>query len=244
MQPLSGKRGLVTGAGTRVGAEIARALGLAGMAVAVHHHASALGAEATCRDITEAGGQAFTVQADLYDESAARALVAQVLARLGGLDLLVASAGNFDAVSWSDATREHWDRALQLNLLAPFALAQEAASALKASSGSIVLITCGTRIAPIDGYLPYQVSKAAAHQMMRLLARALAPEVRVNAVAPGTVLPPTDMDDATQRDLVGRIPLRRVGGAASVADAVLYLAAASFVTGTEVVVDGGRGLGA
>jgi pteridine reductase len=242
MIDLAGKRALVTGAGTRVGAEIARALGACGMRVAVHHHGSAQGAGETCRDIEAAGGSALTFAADLYDESQARGLVDQVLGRFGGLDLLVSSAGNFDDASLATASSTHWDRALGLNVRAPFSLVQQAAPALQRSHGSVVLVTCATRLSPLPGYLPYQVSKAALHQLMRVLALELAPTVRVNSVAPGTVLPPAGMHAAARAELVRQIPLGTTGGASSVAQAVVYLAQASFVTGTEIVVDGGRSL--
>lgn len=243
MNELSGKVALVTGAGTRVGAEIARALGAERMRVAVHHHGSVAGAGATCAAIEAAGGEAWAVQADLYDEAAARELVDRTLTHFGQLDLLVPSAANFDRVPLADIERSHFARAFELNLLAPFTLVQRVLPALRASQGSIVLITDISRAVPLRDYLPYEASKAALHQMMRVLALDLAPHVRVNAVAPGTVLPPPDLSESQVAELVAQIPLRRTGGASSVAEAVVYLAKATFVTGTELAVDGGRGLG-
>ncbi len=237
---LRGKRALVTGAGTRVGAAIARALGAEGMRVAVHYHGSHVGAERTCDAIVSSGGEAVPFSANLCDEAAARGLMREVIARFGGLDLLVPSAANFDAAPFQSITHATWERALSLNLLSPFALAQEAAAALTESRGAIVLITDAARLTPYRGRLPYQVSKAALHQMMRLLALELAPHVRVNAVAPGTVLPPEELSEQVTAELMARIPLHRFGSAQSVVDAVLHLARSSFITGTELVVDGGR----
>lgn len=244
MIDLVGKRALVTGAGQRVGRAIAMALGEAGMHVAVHYRGSERGAAGTADAIRAAGGRADTFQADLSDRKQARRLVDECTARLGGLDLLVPSAASFERVRWDDVDDDAWDRTLELNLAAPFALAHQATPALRASGGSIVFITCSGTTAPFKNHTPYVVSKGALRQLMRVLSLELAPEVRVNAVAPGTVLPPEDMDPATVARIVARAPLQRVGAAADIADAVLYLARADFVTGHELVVDGGRSVAA
>jgi pteridine reductase len=243
MIDLRGKRALVTGAGTRVGAAIAEALGAQGMQVAVHHHGSATGAELTCTEVALRGGQAFALHADLRDEAATRQLVRDACLRMGGLDLLVPSAASFDPTEFSTATRQEWERTLALNLLAPFVLAQESAAALRVARGSIVFITCTSRVLPFAGYVAYEASKAALHQVMRVLALELAPDVRVNSVAPGTVLPPVGMPATELGRLLEQIPLARIGGADAVAQAVVALARSAFVTGSEVIVDGGRSLG-
>lgn len=240
MNELRGKRALVTGAGTRVGAAIATALGARGMRVAVHHHRSRTGAEAVCAAIVEAGGSAEAFRADLADRGAARALVDAVVARFGGLDLLVASAAGFERVELDDVDDAAWDRALMLNLASPFAVVHRAREALRASRGSVVFVTCTSATVPYRHYLPYVVSKGALQKLMRVLALELAPEVRVNAVAPGTVLPPEGMDEALLARLAARAPLGRIGEAQDIADAVVYLASAPFVTGQELIVDGGR----
>ncbi len=241
-EELHGKRALVTVAGTPVGAAIARTLVPAKMHVVVHYHGSAAGAEESCRIIEAAGGRAHTLRADLVDERQLQSLVDQSLERLGGLDLLVPSAASFEPVAWDFADSASFERSFALNTLAPFSLARRCVPALRESSGSIVFITCISRLAPHRGYLPYQASKAALHQIMRVLALELAPDVRVNAVAPGTVLPPPEMSAEEASALAQALPLRRVGTADAVARAVLYLAKASFVTGTELIVDGGRTL--
>ena len=240
MLDLAGKRALVTGAGQRVGRAIAVALGGAGMHVAVHYHRSQAGAEETADAVRAAGGGADTFAADLYDRAAARRLVDEVVARLGGLDLLVLSAANFERVAWDDVDDAAWDRALSLNLSAPFALAHQATPALRDSRGSIVFITCSSATTPFKNHVPYVVSKGALRQLMRVLCLELAPDVRVNAVAPGTVLPPPDMTAEQVARIARRAPLGRAGEPTDIADAVLYLAGASFVTGHELVVDGGR----
>lgn len=240
MIDLRGKRALVTGAGTRLGAAIATKLGTSGMRVAVHYHSSREGAEAVCAAIVAAGGTADAFAADLADRDAARALVDAVLERFGGLDLLVASAASFERVALDQVDDEAWDRALILNLASPFAVVHRARVALRASHGSVVFVTCTSATVPYRHYLPYVVSKGALQKLMRVLALELAPEVRVNAVAPGTVLPPTGMDDALCARLAARAPLERIGSIDDVAEAVVYLASAPFVTGQELIVDGGR----
>ncbi len=240
MTDLRGKRALVTGAGTRVGAAIATALGARGMRVAVHYHRSRGGADEVCAAIERAGGTAEAFAADLADRDAARGLVDSVVERFGGLDLLVASAAGFERVDFDDVDDAAWDRTIALNLSSPFAVAHRARQALRASRGSIVFVTCTSATVPYRHYLPYVVSKGALQKLMRVLALELAPEVRVNAVAPGTVLPPPEMDEALLERLAARAPLERIGSADDVADAVVYLASAPFVTGQELVVDGGR----
>lgn len=242
MIDLWGKRALVTGAGRRVGAEIARTLGACGMHVGVHFNASASGAEQTCAAIRAAGGEAVALQADLSSRDAARELVDRALAKLGALDVLVLSAADFEPAQLGAIDDAAWDRTLGLNLATQFAIAQHAAPRLRASRGSIVGITCVSRLLPYRGYLPYEVSKAALWQMLRVLALELAPDVRVNMVAPASVLPPESMTGAELDALRARIPLGRLGNASDIADAVLHLARHEHMTGAEIVVDGGRTL--
>lgn len=233
---------LVTGGGRRVGAAICRELATRGYRVAVHYHRSEEGARAVAEEIQQAGGEAEIFQADLYSRGEATGLIEKVSAAFGGLDLLVASAANFDRVRVDEVTDEAWDRALDLNLTAPMALARAAIPSLRERVGNIVFITCASTIAPYRHYLPYQVSKAGLKQLMRVLAIELAPEVRVNAVAPGTVLPPEEMGAESIEALRAHIPLARIGRAEEVARAVVYLAGATWVTGQELLVDGGAAL--
>jgi pteridine reductase len=237
---LTGKRALVTGAGQRLGHAIALALGRAGMRVVVHYRESREGAEATARAIREAGGEAVLLSADLTSRDAARRLADESLAALGGLDLFVASAANFERIEYDEVDDAAFDRSIGLNLASPFALAHRLTPALRSSRGSIVFVTCTSATAPYRSYLPYVVSKGALRQLMRTLSLELAPEVRVNAVAPGTVLPPPSMPASEVERLASRIPLARIGHPEDVADAVLFLARSDFVTGHEIVVDGGR----
>ncbi len=237
---LRGKRALVTGAGQRVGQAIALALGAEGMHVAVHYRESRQGAEQTAQRIAASGGEASLFAADLSQRDEARALVDRVLAELGGLDLVVASAASFEHVQLADVDDDAWDRSLSLNLASPFALVQRAVPALRAAQGSVVFVTCSSATVPMRGYLPYVVSKGALKHLMKTLALELAPDVRVNAVAPGTVMPPPSYDAAAIARLARAIPLARVGSPEDIARAVVYLASSPFVTGHELAVDGGR----
>jgi len=237
---LRGKRALVTGAGQRVGQAIALLLGAEGMDVAVHYRESRSGAERTAEQIRSSGGRAVTLAADLSSRNAARALVDDAVAKLGGLDLLVPSAANFEHVAVDDVDDDAWDRSLDLNLASPFALVRRALPALRQSHGTIVFISCSSATVPMRGFLPYVVSKGAVKHLMKTLALELAPEIRVNAVAPGTVMPPPSYDAAAVKRLSRAIPLGKVGSPQDIARAVVFLASSPFITGHELAVDGGR----
>lgn len=231
---------LVTGAGRRVGRAIAVALGGRGMRVAVHYHASARGAEETAAQIRAAGGAAGTFGGDLRDPSAVVALAATVADRFGALHVLVNSAAVMVRTPFGETTAGQWDDIMALNLRAPFLLTQAAAPALARSRGCVVNIADLAAFESWPGYVPHGISKAGVVQMTRALARVMAPDVRVNAVAPGAVLLPDEWDEASARRLEDTTPLRRLGSAEDVAQAVLYLVDAEYVTGETIVVDGGR----
>jgi len=237
---LRGKRALVTGAGQRVGQAIALALGAEGMHVAVHYRESRAGADETAAKIRDRGGSAVTLAADLSHRDQARDLVDRSLAELGGLDLVVPSAASFERIALADVDDEAWDRSLNLNLASPFALVQRATPALRAAHGSVVFITCSSASVPMRSYLPYVVSKGALKHLMKTLALELAPDIRVNAVAPGTVMPPPSYDAAAVARLARAIPLAHVGSPEDIARAVVFLASSPFITGHELAVDGGR----
>lgn len=240
MGALVGKRAVVTGGGRRVGRAIAERLGREGMHVVVHHHGSADGARETAASIVAAGGVATVLQSDLTDRDARRSFAGMALDILGGLDLLVVNSANFDRVPFDEMGAVEWDRAMALNLEAPVWLAHAFRTALRQASGNVVVITDAGARRPHRNYFPYLVSKSALREAVRILAVEFAPDVRVNAVAPGMVLPPPDWDDAAIERERLRTPLGTVGDPSFIADAVVYLAGAPFVTGAELVVDGGR----
>ncbi|MBN2195464.1 MAG: SDR family oxidoreductase [Polyangiaceae bacterium] len=239
---LAGGRALVTGAGKRLGRAIALELGRRGMWVAVHYGQSAAAAEETCAAIATEGGVAFALPADLRDRAATRLLVDRAVDRLGGLDLLVVSAAGFERVAFDAIDDRAWDQMVELDLTSPFVLAQRATPSLRRARGSIVFLTCTSALAPYRHHLPYVVAKGGLSQLTRALALELAPDVRVNAVAPGTVLPPDTMGDDERARMARMLPLGRLGTADDIARAVLFLAESPFITGTEIQVDGGRAL--
>ncbi|MGB0678399.1 MAG: SDR family NAD(P)-dependent oxidoreductase [Polyangiales bacterium] len=230
---------LVSGAGQRVGKAIAQALAQAGMRVVLHYHRSASGAQALCDAIDAAGGDARPLSADLRQPAAARALVDEAARIWGRLDGLVLSAACFPRVPLAQVDDEAWQEVMSLNLDAPYRMALQAAPYLRQQRGHIVCITGFSTQIPYRHYLPYIVSKGGLRQLMRVLSLELAPEVRVNAVAPGTVLPPPDMSPAEVQALADAVPLKRIGRPEDVAAAVVYLAQADYVTGQELFVDGG-----
>jgi len=238
---LSGRRALVTGAGRRVGQAIALGLARAGCDVALHYHGAREGVEITARDVRAAGRRAAILPADLRDATAARDLADQAAAQLGGLDILVNSAAIMVRQRVEDVTPESWDATLDLNLRAYFFVAQGAIRHLRLTRGRIVNLADIAAFEPWPEYVPHSVSKAGVVMLTQGLARALAPEVTVNAVAPGAVLLPEAWDDATRVHFAQTTPLARLGTPDDVVQAVRYLLeGGDYVTGTTLVVDGGR----
>ena len=237
---LAGRVALVTGAGRRVGRAIALALGRRGIQVVVHFNDSRAGAYETARMIVEAGGAATVEQADLNEVDATHALVDRAVAWRGSLGALVNSAAIMLRTPIAETTQADWDRMFALNVRAPYFLSQRAAPSLAASDGSIVNIADLAAFESWPAYVPHGMTKAAVVQMTRAMARALAPGVRVNAVAPGVVLLPEGWDEKDAEHLRETTPLRRLGAPEDVAEAVVYLLSARFVTGEVLRVDGGR----
>jgi pteridine reductase len=239
---LTGCTALVTGGGTRVGAAIVRALAGAGCDTLIHYASNGSGARAVLAEVDRLGRKATALQADLTDRAQLARLAAEAEAAHGRVDVLVHNAGNFERTPPEALTAEAWDRALALNTTAPYLLTLALAPALKRARGSVVAITCISAERPWKNYIPYAVSKAALAHLVEGLALGLAPEVRVNAVAPGTVMPPDDYDSEKVDKLRARMPLDRIGSADDVARAVVFLAQNDYLTGQTITVDGGRSL--
>ena len=238
---LRGRVALVTGAGRRLGLAMAQALAKRGMSVAIHHHASAEGAEKLRQEIVRAGGQAACFSTDLADAAAARALPERVAAQWGRLDVLVNSAAIMRRLRLEETTPEDWDAIHQLNLRAVFFCTQGAAPALKAARGKVVNLADLAGLEPWPGFAAHSISKAGVVMLTRVLALSLAPEVTVNAIAPGAVLVPEDYPPEERDRLARSTPLGRLGTPADVVNALLYLLeGGDFVTGETLVVDGGR----
>ena len=238
---LRGRVALVTGAGQRLGRAIAAALAGRGMRLAIHYHSSDAGARELQREILAAGGDAECFAADLGDAAAARALPGRVVAHFGALDVLVNSAAVMHHLSFDETTIEQWNEVLDLNLRSVFFCTQGAAAALRAARGKVVNLADLGGLEPWPGYAAHSVSKAGVVMLTKVLARSLAPEVTVNAIAPGAVLVPDSYDPAERRRLAEATPLGRLGEPKDATDAILYLLErGDFVTGEILVVDGGR----
>lgn len=238
---LQGRVALVTGAGRRLGRKMARALAGRGMILAIHHNASSSGANELRQEIAASGGRATCFPADLADAHAARSLPARVLEEFGRLDVLVNSAAVMHRLEFEETTPQQWDAILDLNLRAVFFSTQGAAPALRAAKGKVVNLADLAGLEPWPGFAAHSISKAGVVMLTKVLARALAPDVTVNAIAPGAVLVPEDYDAEERERLARATPLRRIGTPGDVVSALLYLLeGGDFVTGETLVVDGGR----
>ena len=238
---LEGAAALVTGAGRRIGQAIAIGLAQSGCDVAVHYHGSTKGAEETARGIQAAGRRAELVKADLSDAAAARNLADQAARSFKRLDIVVNSAAIMVQQPVESVTPESWDATLDLNLRAMFFVSQGAIPHLRRANGKIVNIADLAGLEPWPTYVPHSVSKAGVIMLTKALARALAPGIAVNAVAPGAVLLPEDWDEREREHIRQTTPLERLGTPADVVAAVRFLLAdTDYATGTVLVVDGGR----
>jgi pteridine reductase len=237
---LDGRVALVTGAGTRVGRVIALALGRAGMRVGVHYMGSEKGARETADEIVASGGEALTLPGDLTDPATGPRLIEHANKVFGSLDVLVNSAAVMLRTPVGEVLVEDWDAMFALNLRAPFFLCQSAARVMEKKGGAIVNIADLAAFETWRGYIPHSITKAGIVQMTRGLAHALAPKIRVNAIAPGPVLLPEGWTQDQADRLISTTPLGRLGTPEDVADAVVYLLGADFVTGETIIVDGGR----
>ena len=245
-KPLEGKIALVTGGARRVGRAVALALGGAGASVAVHYRTSEAEAARAVEEIQAAGSQAAAFRADLRNVAEIKSLVQDVEERLAPIDILINSAAVFGRVVWNEITEEDWDNFLNTNLKAQVFCAQAAAGGMKERGGGVIVnIGSAGGIEVWPSHIPYSVAKAGLHHMTRLLARALAPEVRVNAIAPGTIAFRGDKEGEAEeaRKFAAKAPLRRAGEGRDIAEAALFLCtSADFITGQVLVVDGGHSL--
>jgi pteridine reductase len=239
---LNGRVALVTGAAKRLGRAVALRLAHEGADIAIHYGKSAEPARELAGEIEKLGRRAFTYSAELTDVAAIPKLIDAVVGHFGQLDILINSAANFLETKFGQTTQQTWDASLNTNLRAPFFCAQAAAPHLaKSRHGAIV------NFADIGGlmgwreFLPHSLSKAGVILMTRILAKELAPAIRVNAIAPGTITMPGDPPE-WQADFIRLAPLHRSGHPDEITDAIMYLLTAEFMTGQTLVLDGGRTL--
>ena len=229
----------MTGAGKRIGRAVALRLAEDGADVAVHYRESEKDAADVVAEIVKLGRKGVAVRADLRSVDEIRKMFLDTGDQLGRLDLLVNSAANFLPGSVISTTEEIWDASLDTNVKSPFFCAQAAAPMLRRAKGSIVNFADTGGLLGWPGFVSHSVSKAGVVMLTKCLAKALAPEVRVNAIAPGTITMPGDPPEWEQ-EFVKLAPLRKTGRPSDIADAVVYLATAEFLTGHTLVVDGGR----
>jgi pteridine reductase len=244
-ESLAGKAVLVTGGARRLGAAIARRLHGAGASVLIHYRDSDAEAAKLEAELNAARPKsASKVKAELLAPIAPRALVSAALDSFGRLDVLVNNASTFFPVGVGEIEPSHWEELIGSNLRAPLFISQEAAPELAKQSGAIINIVDIHAERPLKGYPVYSIAKAGLAAMTRSLAVELAPQVRVNGVAPGAIAWPDDgqFDPPERGRIVQTTPLGRVGTPEDIAQAVHFLACAPYVTGQIIAVDGGRSI--
>jgi pteridine reductase len=241
---VQGKVVLITGGAKRVGAATCRRLHSAGANLMLHYRVSAGEARLLQAELNHQRKDSVAlIQADLLDIAKLPAMVEQTVQSFGRLDALVNNASSFFQTPVGEITAAAWEDLIGTNLRAPLFLSQAAAPALKKSQGAIVNITDIHAERPLKNYVVYSVAKAGLVGLTRSLARELAPEVRVNAVAPGPILWPDDetFDELSRQRIISHTPLKREGTPEDIAKAVHFLLAeATYVTGETINVDGGR----
>jgi NAD(P)-dependent dehydrogenase (short-subunit alcohol dehydrogenase family) len=241
MQSLKGKTALVTGAAKRIGRSLALALAEAGADVAITYRSSEADAKATVDAIGKYGVRATAIYCDLGDAACVRGVADVAIRELGRIDLLVNNAGLFETLPLESITLEQWDAMLNTNTRGPFLMAQAAHAELKQRQGRIVNIGSLGGMHPWATHGHYCVSKAALHMLTKTMAKAWAPEISVNCVAPGMIV--NGEVDPGYEHFVEKTPMRRNGKPEDVAAAVLFFAAGpKFITGQVLSVDGGLGL--
>jgi NAD(P)-dependent dehydrogenase (short-subunit alcohol dehydrogenase family) len=240
-RPLTGKTVLVTGAAKRIGRSIALALAEAGANVAITYLVSQPDAEATVRSLAEFDVEALAIRSDLRDPESIVQTVASVIEEFGQLDLLVNNAGIFESVSLEDISVEQWDAMFATNTRAPFLMAKAAYPYLRATTGRIINIGSLGGSHPWATHGHYCTSKAALHMLSQTMAKAWAPQISVNCIAPGMIVQ-GEVGEAYEH-FAHKTPMQRNGSANDVAAAALFFATApTFITGQLLTVDGGLGL--
>lgn len=241
--PLAGRTALVTGAGKRIGRAIARTLAEAGADIVVHVNRSTSEGEQAAEEIRALGRRAVVVQADQRNVPEIQAACERAATELGPVDHLVLSAAIWPHVELDETSQEDFDLALEVNLRGPFFWARFLGPRMRTRGGSITAIADVAHDRPWPASLPYCMAKAGVVSMTYGLARALAPQVRVNAIGPGPILFPPDYPEERKREDVSATLLGREGSPEDIAGAVLYLTTSTNVTGVMLPVDGGYRFG-
>ena len=241
-RPLENRVALVTGSGRRIGRVIALTLARAGADVVVNYNQSRADALRTVREIESLGVGAVAIRADVSRPAQVKAMFRAVEKKFGRLDVLVNNAAIFFPRQWDELTEKDWDRILGTNLKGTFFCAQAAARIMqKQKRGRIINISSLGGLEAWPSYVHYCSSKAAVIMLTRCLAKALAPHILVNSIAPGSILVPGEERSTWSENVLKTTPLRKAGRPEDIADAVLFLAAsADFITGQVIAVDGGK----
>ena len=242
-KPLAGKVALVTGAAKRLGRTSALALANAGADVAITFLKSSLEAKRTARELERIGVRSAAIGCDVTQPKSVRTAVTEVVKQLGALDILINNAGAYETVSFENLTLEQWDSIFAVNVRGPLLFCKEALPHLRRRKGRIINLGSLGGLQPWPSHAHYCSSKAALHMLTRVTAKAFAPDIAVNCVAPGMI----DLGEKSALEFMNRMakqtPMRRNGSGEDVAAAVLFFATApSFITGQIVLVDGGLAL--
>ena len=240
---LSGKTVVVTGAAKRLGRAIALAAAENGADVAITYRDSGTAAQILIGELARHGADALALRCDVTDENSVREMVKEVAREFGGIDVLVNNAANYETVEFEKITVAQWDAIFASNTRGPFLVSREALPYLKKRKGHIVNMGSLGGLRPWETHAHYCSSKAAVHMLTKVMAKALAPEIAVNAVAPGMIDLGEKAAAAFMKKMAKQTPMRRNGTGAEIAEAVMFFATAPhFITGQVLAVDGGLGL--
>lgn len=237
---------LITGSARRIGAEIAHRLHSEGYSVIIHcRHSREEGEKLVTALNNSRADSAYLVQADLSDMTQVSALAEQITAKFGDIHLLVNNASGFYPTPLGDSSQHQWDDLVNSNLRAAYFLTQSLSAGLKRNNGAVINLVDVHSQRGLSDYPIYSIAKAGVEMMVKVLAKDLAPGVRINGVSPGPILWPeaeAALSEAAKEEILQKTPLRRSGSPKDIADAVCFLAHAPFITGQVLAVDGGRSL--
>jgi NAD(P)-dependent dehydrogenase (short-subunit alcohol dehydrogenase family) len=242
-KPLAGKAALITGGARRLGRAIALELAQAGADVAITFRNSVPEAQHTVIDVSSFGGRAVALRCDITDEKSVRAAIKETVKELGGIDILVNNAANYETAEFGELTLKQWDDIFASNTRGPFLVSREALKHLRERRGKIINMGSLGGLRPWASHAHYCSSKAAVHMLTKVMAKALAPEIAVNCVAPGMIDLGERSAAAFMKKMARETPMQRNGKGEEIAAAALFFATAPhFITGQILAVDGGLGL--
>jgi NAD(P)-dependent dehydrogenase (short-subunit alcohol dehydrogenase family) len=242
-KPLSGKTALITGGARRLGRAMALAFAEAGADIAITFRESVKEAQHTVIDVGSFGGRAVALRCDVTDENSVRSAIKEMVKELGGIDILVNNAANYETAEFEDLTLKQWDAIFASNTRGPFLVSRESVKQLRERRGKVINMGSLGGLRPWATHAHYCSSKAAVHMLTKVMAKALAPEIAVNAIAPGMIDLGEKAAAAFMKKMARETPMGRNGTGEEIAAAALFFATAPhFITGQILAVDGGLGL--